>query len=200
MTKSSPDASTAGILAWQPPDLRTVSAPSVGGLPAAGPTVEEAAFQRGYAQGQADYAEAREHELSHVVGGARAAVHALETAADTLRSQLATTVHALAIAIARHLVERELTQSPIDVQKLVEKALTLAPTSGPVVVRLNPGDLAALQEIGGTAALATTALELRWTGDATISRGSCLVETAASVIDGRVDRALLDLYERLGHE
>lgn len=200
MTKSSPEARAAGALAWHPPDLRTVPAPSVDGIAVAGPTAEEAAYQRGYAQGQLDFAAAREHELGQVVGGAKAAVHALETAADTLRSQVATTVHALAVAIARHLVERELTQSPIDVARLVEKALALAPTSGPVVVRLNPGDLLALQEIGGTATLATSALELRWTADATISRGSCLVETAASVIDGRVDRALLDLYERLGHE
>ena len=65
MTKSSPETTAAGVLAWQPPDLRTVPAPSVGGVVSAGPTVEEAAFQRGYAQGQADYAEAREHELGH---------------------------------------------------------------------------------------------------------------------------------------
>ncbi len=200
MTKSSPDARPAGVLAWQPPDLRHVGTAPVGGSVPAGPTPEEAAYQRGYAEGQMAYAEAREHELGEVMAGARAAVRALETAAEALRGQVATTVHALAVAIARHLVERELTQDPAGVQLLVGKALALAPMSGPVVVRLNPLDLSALQEIGGTAALATDAVELRWTGDATLSRGSCLVETASSVIDGRVDRALLDLYERLGHE
>ncbi len=201
MTKSSPDSSPAGILAWQPPDLRTVAAPTPdGGGTVAGPSVEEAAYQRGYAEGQAAYAAARDHELGEVIAGARAASHGLESAADALRTQVATTVHALSIAIARHLVERELSQDAVGIQNLVNKALAMAPMSGPVLIRLHPLDLAAMQEIGGTTALATTAVELRWAADVGLSRGSCLVETSSSVIDGRVDRALLDLYERLGHE
>ena len=46
--------------------------------------VRRQAYQRGYAEGQMAYAEAREHELGEVMAGARAAVRGLETAADAL--------------------------------------------------------------------------------------------------------------------
>lgn len=200
MTSSSPDVTNDTFASWLPPDLRTIAAPAGADATPIGPTPEEAAYARGWAEGQAAFAEASAAEIEGALSAYRAAVRALEAAAGTLRGELATTVHTLSIAIARHLLDREFEADPTLMQRLVAKALMLAPLSGPVTVRLHPDDLAALQAIGGITESTNSAVDLRWTGDASLVRGGCVVEAPTSIVDGRIDRALLDLYERLGHE
>ncbi len=189
-----------GVREWLPPDLRMVAVPGVDGQVPSGPTPEEAAYARGWMEGQAAFAETSGRELDATIGACRAAMRALEDASSGLRTELASTVHTLSLAIARHLLDREFAADPEQIHRLVTKALTLAPVSGSVTVRLHPDDLAALQAIGGLDELTPTAVDLRWIGDATLVRGGCVVEAPTSIIDGRIDRALLDLYERLGHE
>jgi len=117
-----------------------------------------------------------------------------------VRDRLGANLPALALAVARHLVQREVMVDPSVMHDLVERALALTPLSGPVTVRLHPADLDALGDVTAFASSSGATLELKWVGDATILRGGCTVETAASVVDGRVDQALLDLYERLRSE
>ncbi|MEO5800774.1 MAG: FliH/SctL family protein [Gemmatimonadales bacterium] len=190
----------SGVREWLPPDLRMVSAHGIDGQTPSGPTLEEAAYARGWMEGQAAFAESSGRDLEASIGACRAAMRALEDASTGLRTELATTVHTLSLAVARHLLDREFAADPEQIHRLVGKALALAPVSGPVTVRLHPEDLAALQAIGGLDAMTPTAVDLRWIGDATLVRGGCVVEAPTSIIDGRIDRALLDLYERLGHE
>jgi flagellar assembly protein FliH len=188
------------IAPWHPPDLRTVAASAPGEAAVAGPTLEEAAYERGYAAGRADAAAAQavaERELQATLASA---ITALDRAAAALRARFTESVNALAVGIARHLVEREFTADPTLLEQLVARALVLAPLHGPVTLRLHPADLAALQQLPGVLRAVPTTVELRWSADPTLSRGSCLLEGPASVIDGRLDRALLDIHERLANE
>ena len=94
-------------------------------------------------------------------------------------------------------MQRELDADPTILKDLVDKALTATPLAGAVTVRMHPADLAALGDLSSFQAPEGASFELTWVGDPQLMRGGCVVETPASVVDGRVDEALLDLYERL---
>lgn len=195
--KSSPEPRGATRHAtWMPPDLRLI-VPTLGAEPA-GPSEEELAWQRGYAEGHAAARAEAEAELAGALDVVAAAASALDEGSARIRGQVATTVRALAVAVAKHLVEREVAEDPAIMEHLVTRALAQAPLASPLVVRLHTADLHALQESGALARCAVEHVELRWTPDATVSRGSVVVDGPAAIVDGRVDRVLLDLYEAIG--
>lgn len=193
---SSPDG---GVAPWRPPELARI-----GGDTAVEPgevaTDANAIHQAGWLEGHAAAMAERAVAAEEAAAASAAAAAALRVVAERLRAQVTSTVGALAVAMARHLVEHELQQQPALLHQLVERALALAPMNGTVTVRLHPGDLTALESLGEMPDAATSGVELRWVGDATIGRGGCLVEGPTAIVDGRVDRALLDIYEQISHD
>mgnify|MGYP000048557731 CR=1 FL=1 len=188
------------VSAWQPPDLRTVAAPSSADRPGAGPTREEAAYALGWEEGRAALATAGEEGLEMAAAACQAAAAAMHQTGDVLQARFAETVNLMSVAIAWHLVGREFTTDTGHLQQLVSRALVLAPLSGPVAIRLHPEDLRVLQQMPGALTPPVPAtVELSWVADEAVHRGGCLLEGPATVIDGRLDRALLDVYERLAN-
>ncbi|MCL4867140.1 MAG: hypothetical protein KJZ47_14695 [Gemmatimonadales bacterium] len=200
MPEGRPTEAPERFAAWQPPDLRTVAAPSSTERPAAGPTREEAAYALGWEEGRAAMATAGEEALELAAAACQAAATAMHQTGEVLQGRFAETVNLMSVAIAWHLMGREFAVEPGHLQQLVSRALTLAPLSGPVVIRLHPEDLKVLRQVPGALAPPVPAtIEMSWVGDDAVQRGGCLVEGPATVIDGRLDRALLDTYERLSH-
>lgn len=201
---SSPDsarpATATAISPWQPPDLRTVAAGDATEAAPAGPTVEEAAYQRGVVDARAAAAVEQATALEEARSATAAASTALERVAAALQARFTESVQALAIGIAWHLVERELTTDPSHLRQLVARALVLAPLGGPVTVRLHPEDFRQLRELPGVLEAVPPTVDVRWTADQAVRRGGCLLEGPVSVVDGRLDRALLDIYERLSND
>jgi flagellar assembly protein FliH len=170
-------------------DSTFVAASGHDGLPELRAAAEQAmqesvndAFGRGYDEGMATAVDAVLGSLAAVDQGAGRWV-------DNAEAHIA----ALAVAVARQIVERELVTSADVVRDLVLRALTEFPAEHPVHIRLNPADLAVIQSTADLAARSDTV----WTGDARIMRGGCLVEGRDRIIDGRVDTALERLYRRL---
>lgn len=196
MTTSSSEPAAA-IAAWHPPDLASIT-----GTPAemAATVATEESRRIAWMDGHASAMAQRESETAAALSACHAAIRAMHDSVTQLRAQVSTTVHALAVAIARHLLERELSQDTSVVQHLVLKALALAPMSGAVTVRLNPVDLAALQALGVMPEASGVGVDLRWVPDEAVIRGGCLVESPTAIIDGRIDRALLDIYEQISHD
>lgn len=189
------------VAPWHPPDLRTVAGTDRrGAVPPTGPTPEEAAYQRGVEAGQEATAAAQAAAADEMRTALAAAVSALERTAQGLQARFTESVNALAVGIAWHLAEREFAADPVQVQQLVARALVLAPLAGPVTLRLHPDDLRALHQMPGILDAVPSTVELRWTADPLVGRGGCLLEGPASVVDGRLDRALLDIYERLAND
>lgn len=158
----------------------------------------EAAYQRGLAEGAQMQARAQ-RELDDAIAALGAALQGLSAIAEEVRARLGANLPALATAVARHLLQREIEADPAVVHRLVEQALAATPLSGSVTVRIHPSDLAALGNLDALKPSGAS-IELLWVADPALVRGGCVVETATSVVDGRVDEALLSLYERLGHE
>ena len=161
----------------------------------------EAAFERGRQDGYAaGVAKGRETVRSALVTLAEA-TEALRSEAFSWREALARNLHALAVAIAKQVVQRELRTDADAIEQVVSLALTEFPMEEAVTVRINPADLTLLSahavEAHGEGSL-TGGREIKWRADPQIQSGGCVVEGVERLVDGRVDTALLRIYQRLG--
>ncbi len=190
--RSSPDLQA---VAWSLPDFgvaRQPEAPRVDPL--------EEAWTRGYGDATAAGEAALADERRRWEGALASARKGFEETIAAIRAEQVVALHTLSLTVARHLIEREYSGDPALVDSLVRTALDIAPIGGQVTVRLNPGDLHALQELGSLDRFSSgDAMELRWIGDPELGHGGCVVEGPTSIVDGRLDRVLLDLYERISH-
>lgn len=170
------------------------------------PTEDQAArlrartFQEGYDAAIAE-------ERSRLEADARRALAAVARVAEqlvTLQTDFARDrerdLHTLAIAVARQVVQHELTISPDRLTALVRAAIDLLPHDPRIEVRLHPHDLASLGHALDGLVPQGRGLDLTWTPDPTIERGGFVLETPQRIVDGRADVALRELWERLGHE
>jgi flagellar assembly protein FliH len=95
----------------------------------------------------------------------------------------------LALAVARKIVDREVSLGPEAVTRIIRQALSRVEHAGRIVIKLNPTDLELLADIkprllsglpeGGRAA---------FEADAGIARGGCLIETDVGEVDARIER------------
>jgi len=165
---------------------------------------QEARVREAYEQG---YEEGR-HE-GEIAEGARlrTAVKAAEEALDEIRDSevrwtgaIEENICALAVAIARHVIGRELKGDVEPVLRLVRDALAEFPIDQPIRVRLSPQDLLAVRQLAGSedpmASLAKDR-DARWVADSQVAPGGCVVEGRERIVDGRVDTALERIYRRL---
>jgi flagellar assembly protein FliH len=159
-------------------------------------TIRAAAYHEGFEAGRVEGERAEQMRLANA---RRAAEHALDDVragetkwAGTIEENVA----ALAVAVARQLLARELRSEPAALVDLVRRALAEFPIDQPIRIRVNPGDLAALSTVNPAAPI-TTGREAAWVADAQIAPGGCMVEGRDRIIDGRVDAALERVYRRL---
>lgn len=199
MTRSRDDesASPSAVARWQPPDLRTVAAPAAEAI---GPSLEEAAYQQGWNEGREELHRDDASSLARRLDALATVQQALADAAELLQLRFTESVHALAIGVARHVVGQTFVEDPALVSSLVARALAMAPLHGPIIIRLHPIDLEAIRDLPVIREAAPTAVELRWVADTSIIQGGCVLEGPASVVDGRIDRVMLDIYERLSSD
>jgi flagellar biosynthesis/type III secretory pathway protein FliH len=136
----------------------------------------------------------------------RNAITAAESALDEIRTHEAKWQHAveeniaaLAIAVARHIVGRDLRTDASAVADLVKRALAEFPIDQAMRIRVNPVDLSllAMQPTMGETVTIAPNRDVRWMADARIQPGGCIVEGRERIIDGRVDTALERMYRRL---
>ncbi len=157
----------------------------------------------GYAAGRDAGRSAEQVRLATALTAAEQALDHLHAGESRWLEQLEDNVCALAVAIARQVIGRELESDPSTLTDLLRRALSEFPIDQPVSIRVNPLDLAMLaashpvdEGPGGTAAVAPNR-ETRWIADPTVISGGCIVEGRERIIDGRVDAALERVYRRM---
>ena len=205
--KSSPETSTpqahrpaiSRFALWPLPDLATAVpvAPSGAQASAASPDPEQAAYHRGFEAGKAEAMEEASRTIKRAAGLLVSTAEALDAARLGVVRELEDSVYLLALAVARHLILREVSADPAVVRELVQRGLESFPVGSRVEIHLHPDDLAALRgqfELPGSDGRTA---EIQWTADPSVERGGCALETPHRVVDGRVDLALRDLYHRL---
>jgi flagellar assembly protein FliH len=156
--------------------------------------LERDAFARGFAQGEVAGAEAAASRGEAML---RRLTQTLEEIAE-MRAQIVRETEQqlvrLAIAIARRIVQREMTMDPDLLRAIARVAMDrLGETTG-ITVRLNPDDHAAI----------AAGRDPQWGGghvtvvaDARLPRGGCRLESEIGTVDASVDAQLQEITKSL---
>lgn len=128
------------------------------------------------------------HEASLALGSAR----------EEILHDLRCNVTALALAIAKRIIGREVAADSAIVGDLVAQGLELVKPDSPVEIRLNPSDLEAVK--AGLELRPGDETYIHWTADPELERGGFFIEGPRRIVDGRLDEAMRVLYERLAYE
>jgi flagellar assembly protein FliH len=160
--------------------------------------------QEGYAKGEAEgrtQGEARaraqyEAQWQQRLALAASLIEGLEHLAERTRETLAEEIAALAVEIARRVLQDELRTSPERIVSLVRRLLE-EEGAPHLTIRLHPEDLSLVRE-GLDAELAKGGHRL--IADASIARGGCLVESDSHVIDATLPSRWRRLVARLWPE
>lgn len=160
----------------------------------------DGSYDSGYADGMRDGTARAGDELRQIIDTLRQAAEAFENLKQEFLRDLERNVHALSVAVARKLVQREVEADPRISEELVREALELLPHETTIDLRLHPADVALIQEKQGRDAESEGFPKIQWIADPSIERGGFLMESPLRIIDGRVDVALRALYERLEHD
>lgn len=143
--------------------------------------IREQARSEGYAAGLADGRAAAAAELA-------ARLHELEPQAV-----------ALALAVARRLLRRELTADPAAVLAMVRAGLAKLRGERPRL-RVHPAVLDGLAERRGELAGALPGAGLEWVPDPDLAPGDFVLMGAEGLVDGRLERQLREVAAALGVE
>ncbi len=157
------------------------------------------AFERGRAEGE----RAEAARLRHALAAATEALDAVRESEERWVGAIEENIAALAVSVARHIVDRELGTDAEVTRAMVRRALDTFPIDQPVRIRVHPQDLAvigAFPEAGSTAQPGSAAREAHWMADTRVLPGGCVVEGRERIVDGRVDTAIERVYRRLAYK
>jgi flagellar assembly protein FliH len=158
------------------------------------------AYANGYEEGRLEGEIAEGVRLRNAVASAEAALNEFRENDLRWQENVESNITALAVAVARHVIGRELNADPTIVADLVRRALTEFPIDQPLRVRVHPLDLSLLTThttpTGEPIPIAPNR-DVRWLADTRIQPGGCVIEGRERIIDGRVDTALERLYRRV---
>ena len=166
--------------------------------------IRQEGYAEGFVQGQAqtrldaqrqitDFIANQGQEAAHNFSQLFASVQAQQADVEQVMAQ---GVLELACELARQIVRHELAVNPEALQPVIREALgLLVAESKSAVVRLNPQDLAVLEE-GVRAEFASMSLTLL--ADMSITRGGCLIEAAGTVVDGSIEKRWMRAIASLG--
>jgi flagellar assembly protein FliH len=161
-------------------------------------------YAQGFAQGQAQATLEGQRQITEYIetqglNAARNFGQLFESAQSQVNEHeqvMAKGVLELACELARQVVRHELSSNPNALQPVIREALgVLAIDSKAALVRLNPLDLDVLADVLRSE---FTGLSLSLLGDASVTRGGCLVEAAGTVVDGTVERRWTRAVASLG--
>jgi flagellar assembly protein FliH len=186
-----PEAASVANAEWTLPDL---------GAPIAASEPVDASFEAGYAAGVQDGAAQAGQQLRPAVQMLQGVARELETRRADLLNDRQRDLEALALAVARRMVQREVQTDPTVLRDWIANALALLPHDLTVDVRLHPEELAAIAPLRDSLVPADSDVKLHWIADASVGRAGFVVESPQRLVDGRLDMALRALYERLGQE
>ena len=109
-------------------------------------------------------------------------------------------VCAVATAVARHIIDREIATDRLIVLEMARSAVERFGLEETLRIRVHPDDHGILTQPQGGAGELATAIEgrpVQWVADAGIDAGGCVVEGRERIVDGRVDTALVRAYRML---
>lgn len=151
-------------------------------------STRQKAWQEGFDQGRTAGLQAAQQEITQRAGALERALDALARPFEDLDQRFHAEVLELVKAVTRQVLRRELHLDPAHLLGVISEGLTALPMSATdVVVRMHPEDAAAVRDC-----LAPASSERSWRieTDPLMERGGCVIVTAQSQVDGRLDTRL----------
>jgi flagellar biosynthesis/type III secretory pathway protein FliH len=158
------------------------------------------AYARGMEEGRRAGALAEAARLRQAMSVVTDALESLNADAEKWVGNAEENICALAVAMARQVIGREVVLDKSTLSAMVQQAMGEFPLDQPLTLRVNPQDLQAIHSAFaalGEASPLNLHKEVQWLPDARIASGGCLIEGRDRIVDGRVDTALERLYRRL---
>lgn len=156
--------------------------------------LEREAFTKGYAAGERAGLEAGGKRADAMLRRVAQTIEELSGLRATIQRETERQMVELALALARRIVDRELTLAPDLVAALAHVALHRLGETSPATIRLNPDDYSTVVSHRGA----------QWEGtqvsvvpDPAVARGGCLVESDFGVIDASAEAQLGELARAL---
>jgi flagellar assembly protein FliH len=158
------------------------------------------AYSHGFDEGRREGEHTEQARLRKSMQAVIDALDIIRSSEERWNGALEENIGALACAVARHIVDREIAADPELVSRLVKRAIAEFRIDEPVRVRVNPNDLSVIEANSDPAAGAeTVGHDVHWIGDPRIASGGCVVEGRERIVDGRVDTALERAYRRVAY-
>lgn len=158
------------------------------------------AYDEGYRAGLEAGRQEEASKLSAAIAALEAATEAVLARQAVPDEMLYEHVLTVSLAVARHIIAREVRGDQQAIADLVRRALTHFPIDEAVRIRVNPRDLSTIStvnsESGGTVRIAP-GRNVQWIPDPQLASGECIVEGRQRIVDGRIDRALERIYHQL---
>jgi flagellar assembly protein FliH len=202
---SESDAQRADAQRWDLPAVEGAPLPRAGakGVNVMHLTlIEREAWDHGYRDGQVEGVRKGEAELAKRIAEVDVKIAALEAILGMLARPLAeldATIEAeltrLALAIAKHLVRRELKIDPTQIIGIIRHTVSLLPLSTRSIrIHLHPEDAAIVRE-----KLARASGEQEWqlAEDPLMARGGCRLTTDNSTVDARFESVVASVMAGL---
>ncbi|MEJ2480067.1 MAG: flagellar assembly protein FliH [Acidihalobacter sp.] len=150
--------------------------------------VQESARQEGFRQGREEGLAAGAEEARQKSREWASLLDAAARPLEDLDRQVVEELMALAVAVSRQIVRRELQAAPDEIIRVIREALAVLPSqSGDVRVELHPQDAALVRELmpEGEGERAWRIVE-----DPALDRGGCRISSEVSRVDATVERRL----------
>jgi flagellar assembly protein FliH len=161
--------------------------------------MEREAFEQGFTQGERAGREMAERSVESTLLALGAALESWQSTMETRSEEMVSEVVRMAMAVARKILQREVTLDGGVVADVVRGALAKGGLRGEVTVRVHPMDRGALLEARPEILRQLEEVRsLRVESDETIRRGGALVECEAGELDLRLERQFEEIELAFG--
>jgi len=198
-----PSVAPHQAIAWAPDDLgshgahSSIAGASVPDEPLVPARLLEEAQRMGFDEGYRSGEDAERMRLFQVARALQDGLTSVQDGVDRWIANAEENITALAVAIARHILSREVTVDREATMAVVKQAIAEFSLDHPVTVRMPPADHAVIMPLLLPAENEAGRQNAEWIADSRIAQGGCVVEGRERIIDGRVDAALERVYRRL---
>jgi len=148
----------------------------------------EAAYKHGIEDGTAMGLEQGRQEIQGAMTQLQAVTEALSAYQGNMTRDVDEVVTQLALAVAKMLIHREVTQDPALVKNVVKEALKQVDDRRRMTIKVHPEDWKTVHGLETEVREAMHGIqELEIKEDSLIRRGGCLIESDSGIVDSRIE-------------
>ncbi len=166
--------------------------------------IQREAFEKGFSQGERAGREMAERAMGESMRALEKAVAQWDLILEDRKGEIASEVVRLALAVARKILQREVSLDKALVLNVVKAALAKARVREDVIIRVNPMDMESISEAKAELLRELEEVRsIRVEADESVERGGALVECSMGELDLRLERQFREIeqaFERLLEE